>query len=116
MRVGIDPMLRVSRIENHDEAYHVWQAAGVSQRVLVHLDAHPDLEWVEEGGLVNIANFICPAIRHHLVSEVYWIVPDPSWNTPPLRAALIRYVRSLQSRYPGPEPDDRKRGSKRCDR
>lgn len=33
-------------VEDHDEAYHVWKAAGVQHRVLLHFDAHIDFAWI----------------------------------------------------------------------
>ena len=38
------PTVRV--VEDHDEAYYVWKAAGVQQRVLLHFDAHIDFAWI----------------------------------------------------------------------
>ena len=43
-------------MENHDEAYHVWRQAGISQRVLVHVDAHHDMAWLGGEGRLDIGN------------------------------------------------------------
>ena len=103
-RIGVDPISRVYTIANNDEAYDIWRAAQVANPILIHIDAHPDLEWIEDEPFINIANFICPAIQEGLVGEVYWIVPDPSWNHARSRRELIQYLRELQARYPGPHP------------
>jgi len=35
----------VFTMEEHDEAYHIWQRMGVKDSVLVHIDAHMDFAW-----------------------------------------------------------------------
>lgn len=77
-------------MENHDEAYRVWRDAGVRQKILVHIDAHDDLVWMPDRAAINIANFICPALKENLVREVFWVVPDQTWEDASSRKPLVR--------------------------
>src|SRR5438445_266451 len=52
-------------MENHDQAFYVWRDAGVRQRTLVHIDAHPDMWWFDKGPR-TIGNFICTPLRQDL--------------------------------------------------
>src|SRR5439155_17312064 len=62
-RVGRDPIDLVYLIENHDEAYHIWSEAGLRHRILVHIDAHHDMWWIDDTGSLTIASYICPALK-----------------------------------------------------
>lgn len=108
-RVGIDPISRVYSIENNDEAYDIWRAAKVDNRILVHIDAHPDLDWCSDDSHVSISNFISRAMAQGLVREVYWIIPDPTWHDAGCRKVLIRYMQEMLSYYPGRHPAPRVR-------
>ena len=88
-------------MENHDRAYSVWREAKVRERVLVHVDAHHDMSWMADHGSLSIANFICPALKEGVVREVYWVVPDGTWESRAGRAALRSHVRDIQAGYPG---------------
>ena len=100
MHVGTDALERVVVRENHDEAYHVWRDAGVRRRCLVHLDAHHDLSWMGEDGILNIGNFICAAMKDDMVREVVWVVPDTTWESRATRRTVYRHLRDLNRRYP----------------
>jgi len=95
------PRSRVCRVEDHDDALRLWRAAGPAPGPLVHIDAHPDFEWVDPDGFINIANFLCAAWHEGLIRDVYWIVPDASWTASARRRALIDYTSDILSRYPG---------------
>jgi len=101
VRVGVDPVDRLSLMENHDHAYHIWCEAAVRQRVLVHIDAHHDMWWIKDNAALNIANFICPALREDIVKKVFWVVPDRTWETRSRRRAVIRHLREITKSYPG---------------
>jgi tetratricopeptide (TPR) repeat protein len=102
--VGREPIERVELLENHDEAYEVWRRAGVSGRMLVHVDAHHDMWWTPPGACVNIANYICPALRDGLVREVMWIVPDETWATREGLEAVGRHLEKITACYPSAPP------------
>ncbi len=87
-------------MENHDEAYRVWRNAGVKQRVLIHIDAHHDMWWIQENTPTTIANFICPSLKENMVCEVFWVVPDQTWELSRSRKALLRYLREIVKKYP----------------
>lgn len=86
-------------MENHDEAYHVWRQAGISQRVLVHVDAHHDMAWLGGEGHLDIGNYVCQAITDGCVREVYWVVPEASWASTHTRRALRHHLRKLARDY-----------------
>jgi len=88
-------------MENHDGALRIWREAGVRDRILVHIDAHHDMWWLESDDSLSIANFLCAALKEQIVRELYWVVPDATWQTRAGRAALRRHLRKLQERYPG---------------
>ncbi len=44
--VAGSPRPAVRLVEDHDEAYYIWKAAGVQHRVLLHFDAHIDFAWI----------------------------------------------------------------------
>lgn len=92
---------RVFVAESHDEAYRTWLGAGVNSRTLVHIDAHHDMWWAEDGQPITIANFICPALRNNLVGEVYWVVPDMTWKSARGRRAVLQHLRRIKKAYPG---------------
>ena len=93
--------LQVHLIENHDKAYYLWRDAGIKNRILVHIDAHHDMKWIDDEELITIANFICPALKEKIVREVYWVVPDRTWETAPGRNALRRHLKEIIKKYPG---------------
>jgi tetratricopeptide (TPR) repeat protein len=46
--VGVDPIDNVVIMEDHDGAYYAWRQAGVTGRVLLHVDAHIDWAWIAD--------------------------------------------------------------------
>ena len=99
-RIGRDPIERLVLMENHDQAYYTWHEAGAKQRILVHIDAHHDMWWVKDKALVTIANFISPALREDLVREVFWVVPDATWDTPRDRTHILTHLKKIGKEYP----------------
>jgi len=89
-------------MENHDQAYHVWREEGIRDHLLIHIDAHHDMYWMNAAESLTIANYICPALLDGLVREVHWVVPDPSWDQPSSRRAILRHLKDLIRQYPGP--------------
>jgi tetratricopeptide (TPR) repeat protein len=101
-------------VENHDQALQHWRAQGVRQRILVHLDAHHDLWWTPEGSPVDIGNFICRALQEGQLREIFWIVPDPTWESARSRRAVFRHLRKLAAKYPAPAAPVRRAGDQVC--
>src|SRR4029077_3037886 len=91
---------RIFRIENHDEALPIWRNSGCSERILIHVDAHHDMWWVPPNQAVTIANFISPALRESLLREIYWVVPDRSWESAGNRRHMLRHLRRIQEDFP----------------
>jgi tetratricopeptide (TPR) repeat protein len=89
----------VVQMEQHDQAYHAWRAAGVHRRVLVHVDAHHDMWWFGQAGSMTIANFVCQALREDRVDRMFWVVPDPTWRSAAGRRAVRRHLDRLRQTY-----------------
>ena len=100
-RVGQAPLSAIFCIENHDEAFAIWRDSGVRGRILVHIDAHHDMWWLRDRARMDIADFICPALQDGLVREVYWVVPDRSWQGARNRRHVLRMAREILKGYPG---------------
>ena len=100
----LDSPAVVHQMDNHDRAYSLWREAGLRDRILIHVDAHHDMWWTENPNSLSIANFICPALKDGIVREMYWVVPDGTWNSSAGRAALRRHLQAIQARYPGDPP------------
>ena len=46
--VGAEPIGTVIMMEDHDGAYYAWKRAGVTGRVLLHIDDHIDWNWIAD--------------------------------------------------------------------
>jgi tetratricopeptide (TPR) repeat protein len=98
-RIGVEPANRVFLIENHDQAYYIWRDAGVSDRTLVHIDAHHDMSWLYEKANITIANFICPALKQALLREIFWVVPDATFQDAKSQKPVLQHLKRLQKEY-----------------
>lgn len=90
------PSPRILRFENHDEALRFWRESAGANRILVHVDAHHDMWWVDPAQRVNIANFISPALREGILREIVWVVPGRSWESSQNRRQLFHHLRRIQ--------------------
>ena len=116
-RVGVDPIPAVHLFENHSSSLIVWRRAGLSDRVLVHLDGHSDVDWLPDATIAKIAeadpaelaglalhpyrldgtthrrfaiwNWIYPAARLGIVRELIWVVPDGTLAGPAAAGDLV---------------------------
>jgi len=86
--------------ENHDQAYYLWREAGLKDRILVHIDAHHDMWWLDDPRGITIANFICPALKEGIVREVWWVVPDATWQSREGCLALRKHLKRILKKYP----------------
>ena len=88
-------MALVHVFENHDEAYHVWAAAGIRAASIVHVDAHHDLTWLDDPFHLNIANYLCQAIKDGIAACVSYTTTQNPWSsenrTPELMKILLTY-------------------------
>jgi tetratricopeptide (TPR) repeat protein len=94
------PARRVLRFENHDEALRFWRESAGGNRILVHVDAHHDMWWVDPGQRVTIANFISPALQEGILGEIYWVVPEGSWGSAENRRQIFHHLRRIQEGFP----------------
>ncbi len=95
-------------LEEHSEALLRWAKKGLKDVILVNVDAHDDLRWIEPSkieilrkikqdknwkafkeknsagkqGLYNIGSFIHAAYKLNIVSKVYWIIPFSYFDFP----------------------------------
>jgi tetratricopeptide (TPR) repeat protein len=91
---------RVFLLENHDEAFYIWQKNKVRQRILVHVDAHHDMWWISDQANITIANFICPALKQDFVNEIIWVVPDATFANFATKKSIVTHVTALLKGYP----------------
>jgi tetratricopeptide (TPR) repeat protein len=98
---GFEPQRQIFLFENHDEALSLWRRAGVSSRILVHIDPHHDMWWNRPGAGVNFANYVCAALQEDLVRQVYWVVPSASWAAVRNRRQILHQLRGILEAYPG---------------
>ncbi len=73
-RSGQDPIRRILVMEDHDQAYYAWKAAGFRDRLLVHLDAHLDFNWIADWDPVALLQTQSVNELERLLAE------DPRWN------------------------------------
>jgi Flp pilus assembly protein TadD len=98
--VGAEPVPNVHLFENHDRAYEIWRESGLKESLLIHIDAHHDMWWIDPDGHRTIANFICSALAEDIVREVWWIVPDQTWESRECRRPLLRHLERIIRKYP----------------
>ena len=76
--------IRTTIINDHHEAFYWWWDSQLKDTTLFHVDGHSDMKKAyvdyeinsaEQYQMLNIANFICPAAYHGIVSDVYWLNP-----------------------------------------
>jgi hypothetical protein len=94
------PSPRILRFENHDEALRFWRESAGADRILVHIDAHHDMWWVDAGQRVTIANFITPALQEGILREIYWVVPGGSWESAENRRQIFHHLHRLHEELP----------------
>jgi hypothetical protein len=112
-------------MEDHDKAYLAWKERNVQDMILVHVDAHIDFGWIPEMDfneigsgnedvscfsrrklllnpiltsrkkMVNIGNYICPAMRDGMVKKFYWVVPDKSWRDSRGKKHIFRQLKQI---------------------
>jgi tetratricopeptide (TPR) repeat protein len=119
-------------MENHDGAYRAWKQAGIQGRVLLHIDAHLDWDWIKDKEpleilhahslsqvesmleehclwnlsgrkreeLVDIGNYIYPAVREGIIKEFYSVVPDPFLQNPTMQRDMVRMFHSFMKKNP----------------
>ena len=105
-------------LENHSEALLRWAQKDIRQAVLINIDAHDDLRWIEPAkigelqqikqrrdwqafsaadangpdGLYNIGSFIYAAHKLGIVSCVYWVIPFPYFQAPEASKKLDKFL------------------------
>ena len=99
-RIGAESLDRIFLIENHDEVYYIWRDCGVRKRTLVHIDAHHDMWWTDDE-IITIANFICPALKQDLIQEVFWVVPDATFQNAKSRKPVLQHLKEILIQYHG---------------
>jgi len=45
--------------------------------------------------LVNIGNYVYPAMKDNIVKEFFWVLPDPIWRSPKERRAVKRNLKEI---------------------
>ncbi|MBN9417909.1 MAG: hypothetical protein J0I12_20850 [Candidatus Eremiobacteraeota bacterium] len=69
-------------MEDHRDAYFLWQKLGIQNAACLHIDAHLDmagflspLETHLDSPEINCANYLLKAVEHGIVNEVVWVIP-----------------------------------------
>lgn len=93
--------LQIFTMENHDKAYYIWKEANVKEKILIHIDAHHDIWFIPKDSQITIANFICKALEESIVKEVYWVVPDKTWDSKKTKKQVLKHLKRISRRYPG---------------
>lgn len=72
---------------NHRKSYTYWWIKKSKNNTLIHIDAHSDMYRNKNRNLTLLRDtdmgcddYIWYAIRDSFVSEVYWVIPDNSYN------------------------------------
>jgi tetratricopeptide (TPR) repeat protein len=52
--VGAEPIENIVMMEDHDGAYYAWKQAGMTGRILLHIDTHMDWNWIAEKDPLDI--------------------------------------------------------------
>lgn len=72
--VGSEPVGTIVMMEDHDGAYRAWRQAGIRGRILVHIDAHFDWNWIAERDPQEI-------LRARSLAQVEALLEErPLWN------------------------------------
>jgi tetratricopeptide (TPR) repeat protein len=86
-------------IENHNEAYDIWEKNNIRNKILIHVDAHIDFEINHliafDKKFININNYIFPAVYKGIVNEIYWIIPGFNRISLPETFLLKRILRKI---------------------
>lgn len=76
--------IKAALVNNHNEAFYWWWKSKLEKATLFHVDGHDDMDEANVNDKIlsendyrqlTIANFICPAVYHGVVSWVYWLNP-----------------------------------------
>ncbi len=76
--------IKTALVDDHHEAFYWWWKSKLRNATLFHVDGHDDLceahvddplKSARDYNQLNIANFICPAVNHQIVSDIYWLNP-----------------------------------------
>ncbi|MBI4436445.1 MAG: UPF0489 family protein [Candidatus Omnitrophica bacterium] len=99
-RVGIDPLPAVTLMEDHDEALWAWQRGNFSNRILLHIDAHIDFNWIPERSFSDLLSISSPQELEALTQQkIFWNFTDRGTESfvhignyicPALRQGLLR--------------------------
>jgi tetratricopeptide (TPR) repeat protein len=101
---------RVFLFENHDEAYTIWRDLGIRRRILVHIDAHHDMNgtWPradKSRPRIVIGNYIYPTVEEGFVREVVWVVPDRTLESRSGRRWCAKVAGKISPDDPAAAPD-----------
>ncbi|MBN1689269.1 MAG: UPF0489 family protein [Candidatus Omnitrophica bacterium] len=115
-KTTIDPVESTSRtvvtMEDHDEAYYVWQKAGFRDRVLLHFDAHIDFEWNSFSPSVLLEKGSQREIHAELKQYPFWnLSPKPlqeqihigNYIRQAIREGIVRKFVWIYPDHPDPE-------------
>lgn len=72
-------MARITLIEDHHKALHIWRKHKLNNNTLIHFDAHHDCDInymsLKRNRYQQIGNFIFNALNENIINSFYWIIP-----------------------------------------
>jgi len=115
--IGIEPIQDVTMMENHNQAYVVWQSAGVRDKILVHIDAHLDFGWITDRDPYDLLEANSLTQLKEMIKEGFWnlgqqdmseLVSIGNYIYPAMKEGMVREVYWV---VPNPMWDNKKERS-----
>lgn len=112
---GYDPLF-AEIVEDHSQALMAWAKKGIQNAVVINVDAHDDLGWIEAekidrlaaikqskdwqalqsgqgpNGLYHAGSFLYAAYKLNIISRVYWVIPFSYFQVDDPAPALNRFL------------------------
>jgi hypothetical protein len=90
---------RAVSVSSPEEAYRVWDEAGVRGRILLVFDRYPHLDLAYEsyraGARPDDRSFLDFAVFGGVVRKIYWVVPEDAWDDVSRQEQLYHVLRRL---------------------
>ncbi|HUV04705.1 MAG TPA: hypothetical protein VMX94_06315 [Armatimonadota bacterium] len=72
---------RIAIFDTHDAAYYIWKKAAIADAAIIHVDAHHDLFEISDLQVPCASNYLRWSLKEGIAREIYWVVPDPTWES-----------------------------------
>lgn len=85
----------IAIFDNHDWAYYLWKDAAITDAAVIHVDAHHDLFENPNLRVPCISDYLRWSLREGIAREIYWVVPDPAWESQSGRESIRTHLKIL---------------------